>query len=100
MKVLEQDEKYRCGYDEDDELLIFTSSSNFELLSCNCPELDGNSIWIRGVDNNFDNNYVAYDCNTENEAIKYIEEVNQLVKEFNESNTDKIIIDSSMGVMS
>ena len=99
MKVLEQDEKYRCSYDDYDEELIFTSSSNFKLLSCNCPELDYDCIWIRGADSNFDNNYIAYDCNTENEAIKYIEEVNQLVKEFNESNTDKIIIDSSIGVM-
>ena len=96
MRVLEQDEKYRCTYDDYVEITIYTSSNNFKLLSCECPELDGNSIWLRGADNNSDNIYVAYDCGTENEAIKYVEEVNQLVKEFNESNTDKIIIDSSV----
>lgn len=102
MKVLEQDEKYRCSYDydDDDDLIFFTNSKNFSLRSCDRPELCYDCIYIRGAIDKFDNNYNVIDFETENEAIKYIEEVNQLVKEFNKSNTDQIIIISSMGVMS
>ena len=78
MKILNQDELTRNN-------ISFEGSNKFHLQSGECPELDGDYIFLRGSEKDKDDMIVSRDCYTEVEANNYIKKIVELVKEYNES---------------
>ena len=82
MKVLEQDEEYRCHHQKHKEALI--EHEGMQILSCSEPYLGKSMLYVRGSSYIRDNNLSVYNYNSPEEAKEYIEKWTKLIKMFNE----------------
>ena len=80
MKILEQTDIERgCRY-------VF-KCGDMEIRSAANPQLMGNIIYIRGIEDYYDGNFASTDCGTVAEAAEYFDEVKRTIEAYNASCT-------------
>jgi len=79
MQVLEQDNNNTRSR------LTLYKNADFYLRSSSCPQLDTKEVYIRGADTKKDLMLTTFRFDSIKEAKQYITNVQQLVKEYNES---------------
>ena len=82
MEVLEQSK-------EDTDFLkksVFIGSNGLKLHSCAYPEVDYDGIYVRGDKTSKDKKISCYSFENEELSKKFIKEINQTIREFNNRN--------------
>lgn len=83
-KVLEQDESLRAG--SHDVKVIgskYYCDTTYDVRSASCPQITGDTLYLRGIEHSVDNKYACYSFPTEQEAKDYITVMNKIIHDIN-----------------
>lgn len=86
MKVLEQGEEIELGHGD------FFNHNGIKLSSLNCPSICSDTLYVKGIANINQDNYISFSFSTSEKAEEYIAKFNEVINAYNESVKEKDLL--------
>lgn len=86
MKVLEQGKEIELGHGD------FFNHNGIKLSSLNCPSICSDTLYVKGIANINQDNYISFSFSTSEKAEEYIAKFNEVINAYNESVREKDLL--------